>query len=299
MSESSESPIDIGNPDQMIFDMLEERLRFAVVESGGNRETIEALAKGDDSEVKRLGQLYQGAIREVAHIRKTFDRHGLIKDLETAVDDKALIHFAWQALVDQEFLKSQDRNVIRGMVGTRLVDSLLMAVKLPEFIEASRSGTWAELGSGTGITAAAMAMCGRRVVGIEKNPILLDRARENQHEIESLIARKLSVNFISGTLPEKKSDPIDQEVLKVLGEADVLYSYPWLHEVKPRVELFKRFAKKTSLLILYTAEDPATFTVKEIKDMGLKPLKLLNGESSGELGLRLSESSWWTVWKKK
>lgn len=299
MSESSESPTGIDNPDRMIFDMREKRLRSLALESDGDQEAIAALANGDDYEVKRLDELYRRAISEVAHIKQTFDRHGLIKDLETVIDDKALIHFVWQAQVDQEFLKSQDRNVIRGMVGTRLVDSLLMAVKLPKFIEVASSGTWAELGSGTGITAAAMAMCGRRVVGIERNPILLDRSRENQYEIESLIARKLSVNFISGTLPEMKFDPIDQELVKVLSEADVMYSYPWLHEVKPRVELFKRLAKKTSLLILYTAEDPVTFTVKEIKDMGLKPLKLLNGESSGELGLRLSESSWWTVWRKK
>lgn len=299
MSESSESPLGIDNPDRMIFDMREKRLRAAVVESDGSQETIATLANGDNYEVTRLGELYRRAISEVASIRQAFDRHGLIKDLETVIDDKAFIHFAWQALVDEEFLKSQDINVIRGMVGTKLVDALLMAVKLPKFIEAVGSGTWAELGSGTGITAAAMAMCGRRVSGIERNPRLLDRSRENQYEVESLIARKLSVNFISGTLPEKKSDQIDQELLKVLSEADVMYSYPWLHEVKPRVELFKRFAKKNSLLILYTAEDPATFTVKEIKDLGLKPLKLLNGESSGELGLRLSESSWWTVWRKQ
>lgn len=299
MSESSESPTGIDNPDRMIFDTREKRLRSAVVESAGNQETIAALANGDDYEAKRLDELYRWAIDEVARIRQTFDRHGLTKDLETVIDNKALIHLAWQAQVDKEFLKSLDRNLIRGMVGTRLVDSLLMAVKLPKIFEAANGGTWAELGSGTGITAAAMAMCGRRVVGIEKNPLLLDRSQENQYEIESLTSVKLQLNFISVTLPEQKNDPTDQELLKILNEADVMYSYPWLHEVKPRVKLFKRFAKKTALLILYTAEDPVTFTVKEIQNMGITPLKLLNGESSGELGLRLSESSWWTVWRKK
>lgn len=299
MSESSENPTGIDDTNRMVFDKREKQLRSSVVESGSDQKAILDLTQGDDNELKRLERLYRGTVDEVARIRLAFKHHGLSKDLETVIGDKALMHLVWQALIDEELLRAQDRDLVKGMVGTKLVDSLLMAVKLPKILKATNTGVLVELGSGTGITAAAMAMCGRRVIGIEKNPLLLDRSRENQYEIESLTSAKLPLSFISGTLPEQKSDQMDPELLKVLREADVMYNYPWSHELKARVELFKRFAKKNAFLILYTAEDPVTFTVKEIQNMGVVPVKLLNGESFGNLGLRLSENSWWTVFGKQ
>lgn len=135
---------------------------------------------------------------------------------------------------------------VRGMITTDLIDALLMATQLPEFVSSAKDGKWGELGAGSAVTCIAMALCGRNVTGIEENPLLVKRAQENKREIETATSKVLDLSFVEGRIPE----------------------------------------------------EPATFTIKEVEAFGLTPIELRNGKDFGMLGLRLSENSWWSVWKK-
>lgn len=147
------------------------------------------------------------------------------------------------------------------------------------------------------MAAVPMAVCGRRVVGIERDLELLEQSRENQRQVEELIAKNLPLEFRSGTLPERRQDAIEPKLRETLNEADIWYSYPWPSELAARIKLFKRFSKRSAYLVLYIAEDPVTFTVGEIQDMGLRPVELANGKLSEELGL--AENSWWSVFSRR
>lgn len=298
MAEASEQ-VDGIDIERTVFDMREGRLRFGVVASGGSQEEISALAKGDQFEIDRLTGLYKDAALEVAHIRRSFEHHGIIEDLQSAIGDNELTHLAWQWALDMDERKTRAKKMTKftpGPVATQLVDSLLMAIKLPKIVQEAENGAWVDLGSGTGMAAITMAMCGRRVVGIERDPASLNQSIENQRQVEALIVKKLPLEFMAGTLPERGRDPIEPELREILNDAFVWYSYPWPSELDARVRLFRKFAKRSASLILYTAEDPVTYTVEEIRNKGLIPVELPSGKLVEELGL--SENSWWTVWKK-
>ena len=210
------------------------------------------------------------------------------------LDEKLVEQLVRISNLEESRLKQQrekDPESVQGMIATDLVDALLMASQLPQLVPSAANGKWAELGAGSAVTCIAMALCGRKVTGIERNPLLVKRAEQNKREIETATSKVLDLNFVEGRIPEEPTNSVSPELEKVLRESDVMYVYPWSHEWKNRVRLFQRYAKKGALLILYTKEEPVTFTVKEIEEMGLTPIKLPEGKDFGTLGLRLSNNS--------
>lgn len=65
----------------------------------------------------------------------------------------------------------------------------------------ARDGLWVDAGSGTGMAAIPMALCGRRIVGIEKERKLLDISSINLSEINWLTNKTARAEFIEGVLP--------------------------------------------------------------------------------------------------
>lgn len=124
-----------------------------------------------------------------------------------------------------------------------------------------------ELGSGLGLGVCVAASMGFEAHGIEIDPVLVDRSKQNLAELSidakihctSYFPEEFSSYSAHGGTellrPPKGTTPYYQELDLNTEDIDIFYVYPWPHEQEFMLELFEAIAAEDALLVAYWGED--------------------------------------------
>jgi hypothetical protein len=164
------------------------------------------------------------------------------------------------------------------------VSTGIIALAAKEGIMLGRNAV--DLGGGDGSWGVMLARLGFNTTMIERDETLVSVAEDR---IESLGKKNIALapaRVVKGEfhLEEDQNLPVINDSLK---NADLMVCYPWPDEVVERLELFRKYAKDNSVLVMYgSGIDDFYLDLKKVEELGLEVV----GFDKEELDQRREES---------